>query len=97
MTTFTLFRLLSKQEQAEMLQQEGTYLCTRQEPEFLVDLYELEDFYVETFRHRADCALVLVKSYRLQDLPEYHHQELCSPLTIAWKNPFSFDANCGPA
>lgn len=89
MTTFKLFNLLSKQEQADLLLEEGTYLHTRQEPEFLIDLYEIEGFFVEVYYHKRQDELIIVKSFRSGEQVFSTDEALIPQLTIAWKNPFT--------
>ena len=96
MTIFTLFNLLNKQEQADMLLEEGAFLYTRQEPEFLIDLYKLEDFFVEVYYHKRQRSLIVVKSF-YGNMQDDTLQDWIPRMTVAWKNPFSFEATYGCA
>jgi hypothetical protein len=43
------FNTLSKADQAELLQLEGTYVSSRQEAEFIIDRYQLDAFIVDVY------------------------------------------------
>lgn len=57
------FDSLTKLQQAELLQHQSHYLYTRQEPEFLVDVYQLGDFYTEVFYHKQEESFVVIRSF----------------------------------
>ena len=95
MMTMRLFNLLSKKEQADVLEDEGVYLYTRQEPEFVIDLYEIQGFFVEVYYHKCQKEFIIVKSFQSDEQPQSIADILVPQLTIAWKNPFAFDAKHG--
>ncbi len=95
MTTFKLFNSLTKPEQADVLSEQGSYLYTRQEPEFIIDLYSVDDFFVEVYYHKRQEDMIVVKSFKSDEQPGNLAEDLVPQLTIAWKNPFSFEANHG--
>jgi hypothetical protein len=97
MSIFTLFNLLTKQEQADMLLEEGSYLHSRQEPEFLIDLYRLEDFYVEVYYHKRQNTLVVVKSFYACGKDDEPAHDCVTSMSIAWKNPYSQETTYGCA
>lgn len=93
--TIKLFNLVSKKEQADLLEERAGYLCTRQEPEFIIDLYEMEDFFIEVYYHRTQEELVVVKTLCINEQPPSLADTLVPQLMVSWKNPFGFDANRG--
>ena len=95
MTTIKLFNSLDKQEQADVLSEAGDYLYTRQEPEFIIDLYKVDGFFVEVYYHKRQEELIVVKSFQSDEQPRNLAEDIAPQLTIAWKNPFSFEANHG--
>lgn len=97
MNIFTLFNLLSKQEQADILLEEGKYLYTRQEPEFLIDLYSLDDFFVEVYYHKHQKNLTVIKSFYAKDQDNDLEYDWIPRMTVAWKIPYNIEASCGCA
>jgi len=65
MLTPAIFNDLNKKDQADLLQFEGSYQYTRQDAEFIIDLYEMEGFYVEVYFHKEHDELILIKSFYL--------------------------------
>ncbi len=53
--------------QADLLLQDGSFLQSRFEDNFIVDLYELQDLLVEVFYHRETEELVSVIAYHAKD------------------------------
>ncbi|HEU4471038.1 MAG TPA: hypothetical protein VFR58_08145 [Flavisolibacter sp.] len=47
------FKYLEKQRKIDLLSQSGVYLCTRQEPEFTIDLYQMDSFYIEAYYYHG--------------------------------------------
>ena len=47
------FKYLEKQRKIQLLFENGVYLCTRQEPEFTIDLYQIDSFYIEAYFHHG--------------------------------------------
>ena len=45
----------------------GVYLCSRQEPEFIVDLYQIGLFYVEVFYHERRNEIIHLHSFSSTD------------------------------
>jgi hypothetical protein len=94
MISFQVFNLLDKHEQADVLSEDGVYLHTRQEPEFIIDLYQLNGFFVEVYYHSQQQQLMIVKSF----LP---HEERSATSTergclkVAWKKPRVLPADRG--
>ena len=65
-----MFDSLTKAQQADVLQFQGEYLYTRQEPEFTIDLYRLGDFYVEIYFHGRDENYVGIRSFYIDQQPQ---------------------------
>src|SRR5438067_1382094 len=61
------FYKLSYQEQADLLLAEGTYVQSRFEDKFIVDLYELYDLLVEVFYEQDNEDLVSVMAYNTHE------------------------------
>lgn len=45
----------------------GVYLCSRQEPEFIVDLYQINSFYVEAFYHERKNEIINLLTFSSTD------------------------------
>ena len=60
------FDALHKEEQVEVVYKDGVYIGNRQEPGFIIILYQIHDFYVEMFFF--ECELLNVKSFRSIEL-----------------------------
>ena len=67
MVTATGFYQLNYTEQADMLLQDGMFLLTRTEGNFVIDLYELHDLMVEIFYHKESEEPVSVMAYNTAD------------------------------
>ena len=67
MLNSTLFYQLSYQEQADILLSEATFLLSRIEDSFIVDLYELDDLLVEVFYQKDNEDLVSVMTYNTSE------------------------------
>jgi hypothetical protein len=61
-----MFNTLSKADQADLLEAEGVYLSSRRESEYLIDLYQLNDFFVEVHYHLASDAVTVQSFYQKQ-------------------------------
>ena len=67
MLNSTLFYQLTYQEQADILLSEATFLLSRIEDSFIVDLYELDDMLVEVFYQKENEELVSVMAYNTSE------------------------------
>ena len=67
MITSSGFYQLTYQEQADLLLEAGTYLQSRFEDKFIVDLYELDDLLVEVFYQQDNEDLVSVMAYKTSE------------------------------
>lgn len=83
MLTPAIFNDLDKRDQADLIQQEAIYLGTRELPEFIVDLYSLEGFFVELFYHHLHDDLILIKGIFDFDPQLYPRNILGSQLKVA--------------
>ena len=63
MINSTHFYQLSYQKQADLLLSDATYLLSRTEDSFVVDLFELDDMLVEVFYEKESEDLVSVMAY----------------------------------
>lgn len=63
MINSTAFYQLSYEQQADMLLASATFLVSRNEGSFLVDMFELDDFLVEVFYQKESEELVSVMAY----------------------------------
>ena len=67
MLTSTTFYRLSYTQQADIILQEGTFIQSRTENNFVVDLYELQELLVEVFYQKDSEALVSIMIYNTND------------------------------
>ena len=59
----SFFDSLPQPEQEALIALEGVYLAVRQEPEFIIRLYQLGTFYVELFYHQVSPHPVCIRSF----------------------------------
>src|SRR5215218_5919427 len=67
MINSTHFYQLSYQQQADILLSNATFLLSRIEDSFIVDLYELDDLLVEVFYQKDNEDLVSVMAYNTSE------------------------------
>ena len=67
MVTSSTFYQLTYVEQADLLIKQGTYLQTRMEDNFIIDLYELHDLLIEIFYHQDNEEPVSVMAYNTSE------------------------------
>jgi hypothetical protein len=67
MVNSTHFYQLSYQQQADLLLANATFLLSRIEDSFIVDLYELDDLLVEVFYQAENEDLVSVMAYNTSE------------------------------
>lgn len=91
MITATEFYQLSYQHQADILLANATFLLSRMEDSFIVDLYELDDLLVEIFYQQENEDLVSVMAYNTSEKLKFltNGVNLKPRLTIR-KEPGSF-------
>jgi hypothetical protein len=61
--TAAQFDLLSMKCQEELVINAGVLLAIRQEPEFIIHLYQLDSFYIEFFYHQVRKSPVSIRSF----------------------------------
>ena len=62
MLTPAIFNDLDKKDQSDLVLQQPDYCNSRELPEFTVDLYKLDGFYVEVFFHKFQEDLVVFRA-----------------------------------
>ena len=84
----TAFSRLTIPQQAEALSDYGTYLHTREEPGFFVDLYELYGLYIEIYFHKKQDDFVVIKSFYSSEATEPNavcDADILYPLPLSWR------------
>ena len=84
----TAFGRLTIPQQAQALLDHGTYLHTREEPGFFVDLYELRGLYIEIYFHKKQADFVVVKSFYSNEATEpqsISDADILYPLPMSWR------------
>ena len=61
--TLHQFNNLGRDEQTKTVYSNGEYLNDREETEFTVVLYKLNNFFVELYYHEIECDPVVFKSF----------------------------------
>ena len=61
--TAAQFDLLKTSEKENVVCLEGAFIAVRQEPEFIIRLYQMDSFYVELYYHQVRDHAVCVKSF----------------------------------
>jgi hypothetical protein len=61
--TPTEFNLLSLDDREKLVCREGVFIAIRQEPEFIIRLYEFDFFYVELFYHQVKKGAITIRSF----------------------------------
>jgi hypothetical protein len=67
MVSTSTFYQLNYHQQADLLLQQGTFLQTRHEDNFIIDLYELQDLLIEIFYEEDNEEPVSVMAYNTND------------------------------
>ena len=76
MITLARFNDLTLKQQISLLYSEASYLCSRQEPSLIIDLYELDGFFVEAYCHQKKQYVIALKAFRSADgTKEYFGEE----------------------
>lgn len=70
------FNSLSHADQADLLEWEGTYMNSRHEAEFIIDRYQLNNFYVDVFYHAATGDAIGVQSFHPKQQPPIYQMHL---------------------
>ena len=79
--TIEEFQVMEKCQREKLLFDDGVYLASRQEPEFVIDLYQIHSFYIEAFYHHSKKRLIYLRAFSTTDelTPYLLHVDL-SPL-----------------
>jgi len=73
------FSEMPRQDQADVLHFNGTYLHTREEPGFMIDVYQVNNFYVEVYYQRnTDECLVMRTYYSADKIQQDYYDRLNS-------------------
>ena len=67
MSTCASFYRLTYAEQADLLLKKGTFIQTRRESNFIIDLYEVQDLLIEIFYHKETEEPVSVMAYNTNE------------------------------
>ena len=90
MSTCSSFYRLTYAEQADLLLTKGTFIQTRRESNFIIDLYEVQDLLIEIFYHKETEEPVSVMAYNTDEkLKTLQKGNLNPRLTIKNSNSFS--------
>ena len=65
--TIDEFKILEKTQREQLLFHNGVYLASRQEPEFVIDLYQIDSFYIEAFYHQGKKRLIYIRAFSTTD------------------------------
>ena len=88
MVISTFYRL-TYSEQADLLLNQGTFLSSRTEGNFVIDLYELQDLIIEIFYQKEDEEPVSVMAYDTSEkLKTLTKGNLKPRLTIKNNDPY---------
>lgn len=71
------FKLLSQEEQADLLWEEGVHIATRFTTFFTIALYQLEGFYAEVFFNELDNEIDRIRSFYTTDLLTPYLKQIC--------------------
>jgi hypothetical protein len=61
--TVAQFSRFSPMDQEELAKAAGVWIACRQEPEFIIHLYQFHNFYVELFYHQVKKTAVHIRSF----------------------------------
>ena len=65
--TIDEFKVLERNQREKLLFDNGVYLSSRQEPEFVIDLYQIDSFYIEAFYHQGKRRLIYLRAFSTTD------------------------------
>lgn len=83
------FYQLTYSEQADLLLRQGTFLCSRAEGNFVIDLYEVQDLIIEIFYQKESEEPVSVMAYdTTEKLQKLSKKNLQPRLTIKKNDPY---------
>lgn len=66
------FKYMEKESKKQLLFDNGTYLCSRNEPDYLIELYQIDSFYVEVFYTNHKKTIIYLRAFsNFSDLDPY--------------------------
>lgn len=66
------FKYQKKEIKMQLVFDNGIYLCSRQEPEYTIDLYQIDAFYVEAYYHHREKVSGYMRAFSsVHDLEPY--------------------------
>jgi hypothetical protein len=68
--TISEFKMLAKGQQEKWILDNGSFIAVRQEPEFVIRLYQSDSFFVELFYHQVQKAPITIKPFTSTDVLE---------------------------
>lgn len=68
--TILEFKMLTKVQQEEWILDYGSFVAVRQEPEFVIKLYQTNSFYVELFYHQVKRTSTSIRAFTCIDFLE---------------------------
>ena len=74
--TITEFKLLDKDHQLAYTFEKGIYLMERKSRSFLVILFEVDRFYVETFSLRENGEVLMIRSSEATDILDFYLEKI---------------------
>ena len=77
--TITEFNMLDCAQQEEWVLHNGSFIAVRQEPEFVIKLYQMNSFYVEFFYHQVKKTPTSIRAFTNIDFlePYVDGNDLC--------------------
>ena len=75
------FKCLKIQEKQQCLFDNGVYLISRDEAEYLIDLYQIDSFYTEAYYDKSSMTLIYLRAFSsIDDLYPYWKYINITPL-----------------
>jgi hypothetical protein len=80
------FDMLSIDDRETLVYLDGVFIAARQEPEFIIRLYQFNDFYVELFYHSVQDSPVCMRSFNNTILLEPYLKNIDISALLVYKN-----------
>jgi len=68
--TISEFKMLAKSQQEQWILDNGSFIAVRQEPEFVIKLYQSSSFFVELFYHQVQKTPITIRPFTNTDILE---------------------------
>ena len=69
------FKYLEKEQKKRLLFDNGVFLASRRETNYIIDLYQIDSFYVEAYHHEAELDVGYMRAFSsLEELSPYLHK-----------------------